>query len=54
MNKIKNWQEEVWRIKKEISKETKDMSTEEYWRYIKKIADDFIKSIDWPRKIRKD
>lgn len=45
MNKIKDWQEEVWQIKKEISEETKNMTTEKYWAYIKKIADDFLKDI---------
>ena len=45
MSKRKDWQEEVWRIKKEIAKETKDMSTDEYWAYIKENAKEFLKSI---------
>ena len=41
----KNWQEEVWRIKKEISEETKNMPMEKYLSYIKKLAADFLKDI---------
>ncbi|MGB9720563.1 MAG: hypothetical protein ACPL28_03660 [bacterium] len=50
MNKIRDWQEEVWRIKKEISEETRNMSTEKYWAYIKRIADDFLKGVAKPKR----
>lgn len=38
----KDWLKEVWRIKEQISKETGEMSFEEYWKYIRENAARFL------------
>lgn len=50
MNKRKDWQEEVWKIKKEIADETRNMSIEEYWSYLQREANEFLRKIKRKKK----
>lgn len=50
MCKKKDWQEEVWEIKKEIARETKDFSTDEYWRYLQSNANEFLMGVKRKKK----
>jgi len=45
MSNSKDWLEEVWRIKEEISKHTEKMSFEEYIKYLRKLAKESEKEL---------
>lgn len=40
MKNEKDWLQKTWEIKAKIAKETKDFSSEEYWKFIDKNAKD--------------